>query len=97
MVFVAVEVSSVGSKLPAAVVVRISKCGRQDLGAVAPFSTTTPFLQGEAEDSVVTHKLVEVVFAPGLTRPAETLSPCIACTSLAVPSVRSRVLAPSLL
>ena len=39
MVFVAVEVSPVGSKPPAAVVVRISKGGRHNLGAAAPLST----------------------------------------------------------
>ena len=35
VIFVAVEVSPVGSKPPAAVVVRISKGGRHDLGAAA--------------------------------------------------------------
>ena len=49
MVFVALEVSVVGSKPPAAVVVRIFKGGRHDLGAAAPLSTRTSSLeQGSA-------------------------------------------------
>ena len=36
-------------------------------------------------------KLVELVIRPGSTRQAEKLSPCIACTAVAVPSGRSRV------
>ena len=39
MIFIAVDVSPVGSKPLAAVVVRISKGGRHDLGAAAPLST----------------------------------------------------------
>ena len=39
MVLVAVEVSPVGSTPPAAVVVRISKGERHDLGAAAPLPT----------------------------------------------------------
>ena len=39
MVIVAVEVLPVGSKPPAAVVVRISKDGRNDLGAAVRLST----------------------------------------------------------
>ena len=42
---VAVKVLPVGSKPPAAVVVRISKHGRHDLGAASPLSTTTSSLQ----------------------------------------------------
>ena len=90
MVFVAVE-ASVGNKPPAADVVRISKGDRHDLGAAAPFSTRTPSLQERAGRSAFTPKLVELVFGPGSTRLAEKLSPCIAYTSLAAPSVRSRV------
>ena len=63
MIFVAVEVSPVGSKLPAAVVVRISKDGRRDLGAAAPFSTKTSSLQGRSGGSAITPKQVEV-FGP---------------------------------
>ena len=79
------------SKPPAAVVVRISKGERHDLGAAAPFSTRTSSLQGRAVGLVFTPKLVEVRFGPGSTRLAENQSPCIACTALAAPSVRSRV------
>ena len=79
-----------GTKPPAAVVVRISKDGRHDLGDASPLSTTTPSLQGRAGGSAFTPKLVEV-FGPGSTRQAEKLSPCIACTAVAAPSVRSRV------
>ena len=91
MVFVAVKVLPVGSKPPAAVGERISKGGRHDLGAAAPFSTRASSSQGRAGGSAFTLKLVEVVFGPGSTRLAEKLSPCIACTALAAPSVRSRV------
>ena len=52
-----------GSTLPMAVVVHISKGGRHDLGATAPFSTTTSSLQGRAGDSAITPKQVEV-FGP---------------------------------
>ena len=92
MVFVAEEVLPVEGKPPAAVVVRISKGGRHDLGAAASFSTTTASLQGRAGGSVFTQKLVEVVFGPGSTRLAEQLSPCIAFIAVAAPSLRSRVL-----
>ena len=91
MVFVAVEVLSVGSKPPAADVVRISKGERHDLGAAAPFSTMTSSLKGRAGASAFTSKLVELVFGPGSTRLVEKLSPCIACAAVAAPSVRSRV------
>ena len=48
MIFATVEVSPVGSKPPVAVVVRISKDGRHDLGDAAPFSTKTSSPQGRA-------------------------------------------------
>ena len=51
------------SKPPAAVGGRISKGEIHDLGAAAPFSTTTSSLQGRARGSTFTPKLVEVVFA----------------------------------
>ena len=60
MVFVAVEISPVGSKPPASVVVRISKDARHDLGDAAPFSTKTSSLQGRSGGSAFTPKLVEV-------------------------------------
>ena len=56
---VAVEVSPMGSKPPAAVVVRISKGERHDLDAVVPLSTTTPSLQGRAGGSTFTPNMVE--------------------------------------
>ena len=59
VVFVAVEILPVGSKPPAAVVVRIFKDGRHDLGAAAPFSATTSSLQERAGGSAFTPKLVE--------------------------------------
>ena len=92
MVFDVAEVLPVGSKPPAADVVRIFKAERYDLGAAAPFSTTTSFLQWRVGGSAFTPKLLELVFGPGSTRPAEKLSLCIACTALAALSVRSRVL-----
>ena len=57
-----------GSKPPAADVVRISKGERHDLGAAAPFSTTTSSLQRRAGGSAFTPKLVELLFGPGSTR-----------------------------
>ena len=51
MVFLAVEILPVGSKSPAGDVLRISKGERHDLGAAAPFSTTTSSLQGRAGGS----------------------------------------------
>ena len=60
MVFVAVKVSPVGTKPPAAVGKRISKDGRHDLGAAAPFSTKMPSLRGRAGDSAFMPKLIEV-------------------------------------
>ena len=92
VVFVAVEVSPVGSKPPVADIMRISKGKRHDLGVAAPFSTRPSFLQGRARGLAFTLKLAELVFGPGSTRLGEKLSPCIACTALAAPSVRSRVL-----
>ena len=62
MVYVTIEASPVGSKPTAAVGERISKGGRHDLGAAAPFSTRTLPLQGRAGGSAFTQKLVEVVF-----------------------------------
>ena len=64
MVFVAIEVFlPVGSKPPAADVVRISKGERHDLGAAPPFSTMTSSLQGRAGGSAFTPKMIEV-FGP---------------------------------
>ena len=80
-----------GSKPPAAIGEHISKDGRQDLSAAARSSTTTSSLQGRAGGSALMPKLVEMAFGPGSTRRAEKLSPCIACTALASPSVRSQV------
>ena len=67
-----------GSKPPAAVVVRISKDGRHDLGDAAPFLTKKSCLQGKSEGSVIMPKLVELVFGPGSTQQAEKLSSSIA-------------------
>ena len=91
MVFAAVQVLPVGSKPPVAVIVRIFKGKGHDSGAAAPFSTTTSSLQGRTGGLVFAPKLVELVFGPGSIRLAEKLSPCIACTALATPSVHSRV------
>ena len=71
MVFVAVEISPVGSKPPAADGERLSKGGGHDLDAAAWFSTTTPSLQGRAGGSAFTPKLVEFVFGPVSTRVVE--------------------------
>ena len=82
-----------GSKLPAAVVVRISKGGRHDLGAAVWLSTRASSLkQGSAGRPVqLSPKLVEHI-GSGSTRLIKQLSPYIACTAVAAPSVRSRVL-----
>ena len=80
-----------GSKPQAAVVVRIFKDGRHDLGDASPFSTRTLSLQGRAGGSAIMPTLVELVFGPGPARRAEKLSPRIACTDVAAPSVRSRI------
>ena len=77
MIFVAVEVSPVGSKPPAADGEHISKDGRHDLGDASPFSAKTSSLKVRSGDSAITPKQVEV-FGPGSTRVAEHLSPCIA-------------------
>ena len=91
-VHVAVVVLPVANKPPTAVVVRISKGERYNFGAAAPFLTETSSLQGRAGGSTFTPKLVEGVFGPAWTLFAGQLSPWIACTILAAPSVRSRVL-----
>ena len=67
VVLVVVEVSPVGIKPPAAVVVCTSKGERHDLGAAATFSTTTSSLQGRAGGSTFTPKLVEHI-GSGSTR-----------------------------
>ena len=55
MVVVIVEILSMGSKSPAADVVRISKDGRQDLGAAAPLTTRASCLeQGSRSGAVIT-------------------------------------------
>ena len=81
-----------GTKPPAAVDGRISMDGRHGSNAAAPHSTTLSSLQGRAGGSAFTPKLVELVVGPGSTRHAEKQSPRIACTAVAAPSVRSRVL-----
>ena len=91
MIFVAVEASPVGSKPPAADGQRISKIGKHGLGDTSPFSTRMSSLQGRAGGSVIMPTLIELVFGSGATRRAEKLSPDIACTAVAAPSVRSRV------
>ena len=63
MIFIAVEVSLVGSKPPAADGERISKKRRHDLGDASAFSTRTPSLQGRAGGSAFLPKQVEV-FGP---------------------------------
>ena len=80
-----------GSTPPAAVVVRISKGERHDLGVAASFTTRTLSLQERAGGSALTPKLVEVVFGLGSSRVAGKLSPCIVCTAVAAPSVRLQV------
>ena len=80
-----------GTRPPAAVDGRISMDGR-DSDATGPLSTTTLSLQGREGGSAFTPKLVELVVGPGSTRRAEKQSPRIACTAVAAPSVRSRVL-----
>ena len=59
MVLIAVEVSPVGSKPPAAVGERIFKGEIHDVGAATPFSTTTSSLQGRAKGLTLMPKLVE--------------------------------------
>ena len=81
-----------GTKPPAAIDERISKDGRHGLGAASPLSTTTSSLQGRAGGSAFTPKRVELVFGPCSTQRAGKPSPRNACTAVAAPSVRSRVL-----
>ena len=90
MVLVAVEVLPVESKPQVTVVVRISKGERHDLDTTAPFSTTTSSLQRRAGGLAFSPNLVEHIGSE-LTRLAEKLSPCTACTAITAPSVRSRV------
>ena len=74
-----IAVFPVGSKPPAAVVVRISKGERHELGAAAPLPTkaSSPE-QGRAEGPMESSlKLVEHI-GSGSTWFAEQLSPCIA-------------------
>ena len=78
MIFVAVKVSPIGSKPPAADGERISKDWKHDLGDASPFSTRTSSLQGRAGGSAFMSKLAEFYFGPGSTRVVEQLSPCIA-------------------
>ena len=77
MVLVAIEASPEGSKLLAAIVERISKNGRLDLGAAAPLSTRAlspeeGVARGLAQSSP---KLVEHIGSRS-TPSAEQLSPC---------------------
>ena len=92
MVSEALEASPVGIKPPAAVDERISMDGRHDSSAALPHSTPLSSLQGRAGGPAFTPNLVELVVGPGSTRRAEKQSPRIACTVVAAPSVRSRVL-----
>ena len=82
VVFVTVEVLSLGSKPPAAVGERISKSERHGLGAAAPLSTRASSLeQGSAGGPVQSSpKLIEHI-GSGSTRFEEQLSPCIYCFS----------------
>ena len=81
-----------GTKPPAAVDECISMDGKHNSDAAEPHSTTLSSLQGRAGGSAFTPKLVELVVGPGSTRRAEKQSPRIACTAIAAPSVRLRVL-----
>ena len=76
MIFVAVEVSPVISKPPAADGGRISKDERHNLGDASPFSTKTSSLKGRSGGSAIMPKQVKV-FGPGSIRVAEQLSPCV--------------------
>ena len=80
-----------GSKLPATAGECIYKGERHDYGAAAPFSTTTSSLQRRAGDSTFSPKVVELV-GPSWIHFVEILSPRIACTAVAAPSLCSRVL-----
>ena len=91
MIFAAVEVSLAGSKPPAAVGERISKCERHDLGPAVPLSTKASSLeQGNRSDAVTTKagRIHRVGINPVGRKPI----PCISWTAVAAPSVRSRVL-----
>ena len=77
MVLVAVEVLPAGSKPPVAVGERIFKGERHNLGVAAPFSTKMSSLQGRAQGSAFTPKLVKLV-GPTWTLFAEKLLPYIA-------------------
>ena len=79
LVFVAVEVLTVGSKPRVVVGECISKDERHDLGAAAPLSTRVFFLEHESAGVPVqsSPKLVEHI-GSGSTRFEEQLSPCIA-------------------
>ena len=81
------------SKPSAAVVVRIFKGGRHDLSAAVSLSTRAFSLkQGSAGRPVqLSPKLIEHI-GSGSTRLTKQISPYIACTAVAAPSVRSRVL-----
>ena len=84
-----VEASPVGTKPPAAVGEPIFKDGRHDLGAASPPSTKTPSLQRRSGGSAFTPKVIEE-FGPSSTFCAVVqLSPRIAYTAVAAPSVRS--------
>ena len=75
MVFVAVEVSPVGSKLPAAIGELISKGERHDLGTAAPlFARASSIEQGSAGGPVQSSPKVVDYIGEGLTRFAEQLS-----------------------
>ena len=81
------------AKPPAAVIVHISMDGRHDSGAASPLSTTTSFLQGRMGCLAIVPKQVELVIGPSRTLCAVVqLSPRIACTAVAAPCMRSRVL-----
>ena len=80
------------SKPPAGVFLRVSTGERYDLSDASPFSIRTSSLQGRAGGSTFMAKLAEV-FGPRLEPFVQVqLSPCIACTAVEAPSVRSRVL-----
>ena len=81
-----------GTKPLAAVVERIFKDGRHDLGVASPPSTKTPSLQGRSGDSASMPNAIEVIGPSWAFCAVVQLSPRIACTTIAAPSVRSRVL-----
>ena len=65
MFLVAIKALPVGSKPPVAVGEHISKDGGHDLVVAALFSTRESSLQGRAEGSAFTLKLVMLVFGLG--------------------------------